>query len=1215
MKIVLFLGNRKQADAFNSMFAEMSMEDSTACWVDANTSWTNDYQKHLQKSDYVFLGIEFSAANPSFLMNLEKEVARQKVPFINLQGTRPNWETEVSVKIEELFQRYYRYNGTQNRRNFVTALQCMATDKASPEPEKIPLTAVYSPSGDLYSLAEYLQMLPKEKVKILYLFHREQWLNGETKIIDALLAESKRQNVAGIAMFCQFGALPELSYGGVGDIFQEISLQENNSIDVVVTLQQQSMTGMAGFEPQVLCNANIPVLQAYNLYVTEEKWDQNPEGMGITELGTQVILPELDGIVHTLPIAALDPDSAPKRSYIPIFERIEKTVAKARKWGYLRHIEKENKKVVIVLHNYPPKNSNIGTAAGLDTPESLYLLLHAMSKEGYRIGNIPNSSKELMEMILSAATNDRRYITEHQIKTAVGKMEDGQYIRFFTNLPSATKERMENDWGEAPGEVFHYDDFLLIPGIEFGNVFVTVQPPRGFGENPSAIYHSPDLPPPHHYLAYYEWLRSCWHADAVIHLGTHGSLEWLPGKGTGLSATCYPDISLRDLPDIYPYWITIVGEGIQAKRRGSACLIGHMSPPQTQAELYGKYDELRKKIDEYTAMKIHGGISEEMIAKIREIVAELELLPEEKYNEDIDEWLDIVHECLDDLTYLQIRTGLHILGNVPRNEALNNYLAMLTEVANGEVPSLPEILYNDLSFGIKDIYELRECKARAYFLRNEFIKYLASRHYKLPEIKDIEDWCIANGLTQDCAIKLAGIAEYMVNFLVPVLEKTSTEITNTIRSLDGEYIEPSLGGAPTSGCADILPTGRNFTSADPHGFPTENAYNLGKELAEQALERFIAEEGAYPESIGIILWATSQMRSYGQCLGEILYLLGVKPVWQKGSGRIIDLEVLSPETLARPRIDVTARISGLFRDTMPMSAALIDKAINLVADLDEEPEINYVRKHIEEDIETWTAEGLSKEEAFIEARWRVFGDPPGAYGTGIGKVLECKNWEGDDDLAQVYTTWSGYAFRPEERATDAKRAFTRRMSQIRLTIQNADNRESHLLNSDDYNAYHGGMNVTIRALTGNAPMSIMGDTSRRNRAVTRTIAEETDRLVRGEALNPKYIEGMKKHGYKGAQELANYISHLYQWDATTDVATDWMYERISETYVFDKEMRDWFREENPWAFERMAEVLLEAMHRGLWSLNEEYKEKLSEILLETEGDLEDIADNKFSNGE
>lgn len=1210
MKIVFFFGSRKQVRAFNTLLQEKGMFDSKSYWVSIDSSWAAEYRQAVIAADIVLFGAEPVSVGPLFMAGLRKTLQESATPFVMLHSGHLGWETEWSSTCETPLKEYYRYGGKVNRENLLAVLETK-NHEIIPKAQPVPLIGVYRPGQEPIALSDYChrELENDKRLRIVYLFHREQWLAGETEVMDALLAETERQGALGIAVFCQFGALPELHYEGVAGLFREIK-SESLGIDAVVTLQQQSMTGMAGFSLTSVLDANIPILQAYTLYTTEAEWDSNPDGMGVTELGTQVILPEADGVLHTLPVAALDPTRLEERAYIPVCERIEKTVRKAVKWGRLKHIKNADKKIVIVLHNYPPKNSNIGTAAGLDSPESLYRLLCNLREQGYVVDGLPGSSKALMTMILAAATNDRRYISDHQIETAVGKMKDGEYIRFFRTLPLKTTVRMEEDWGEAPGEVFHYDDFLLIPGIAMGNVFVTVQPPRGFGENMSAIYHSPDLTPPHHYLAFYQWLRDNWKADAVVHLGTHGSMEWLPGKGTGLSESCYPDLSLRELPDVYPYWITIVGEGIQAKRRGSACLIGHLSPPQTQAGLYGQYDTLRRLLDEYNTMKIQGGISEELTGKIRETVAALELLPEEVYQGEVEDWAEQVHERLDDLTYLQIRTGLHILGQVPQRDELNNFLAMLTEVANGDVPSLPETLYGALCKSTEATpEEQRAAKARAYELKSRFIELIALAHYLCPSRETIEQWLLKEDVDTEIAKDLFSIAVYVTDFLVPALAKTDSEITNTLRALQGEYIEPSLGGAPTSGCADILPTGRNFTSADPNSFPTENAYSLGITLAEQALEKFIAEEKIYPESIGIILWATAQMRSYGQCLGEILYFLGLKPIWQAGSGRITDLEVIPVEKLGRPRIDVTARISGLFRDTMPMSASLIEKAVNLVADLPESPEVNYIRKHIQEDVELWVAEGSTKEEAFKEARWRVFGDPPGAYGAGIGKVLEAKNWENDDDLAKVYTAWSGYAFRSEGHAIDGKRAFTRRLSEIRLTIQNADNRESHLLNSDDYNAYHGGMNVTVRALTGKAPMSIMGDTSRRNKATTRTIAEEAERLVRGEALNPKYIEGMKKHGYKGAQDMAGYVSHLYQWDATTSVATDWMYERIAETYALDPAMREWFKDVNPWALERLTEVLLEAIQRGLWQTTDERRQELAEILLETEGDLEEYGDN------
>ncbi len=1201
MKVLFLLTRQKDADEYALLTAAYDSLEVDCATVSAATRWDEMWERRVQAVGYVVLGLDPINLTAEFTAALQSSTQRNGVCVIALTAERLVWENEITEPKRRRFFQYFKYGGKVNRQYLVTALSNIEQDRDLPRPVEIPWQGVVV-EDEVISLAEYCRRhLPATpSPTVLFLFHREQWLRGETQIIDALCAETKRQGAYPIALFCQFGAIPAERYEGVGAVFTQIA--GGLPIDAVVTLQQQSMTGMEGFDPQVLLRAGVPVLQAYTLYTTEERWQQNPDGMGSAELGTQVILPEFDGVIHTNPVAALAQESGRERAYRPLAERIRMVVAKAIGWAKLRHVETAVKKVAIVLHNYPPKNSNIGSAAGLDTPASLYRLLREMEQEGYAVGGLPDSPEELMEMVLAVATNDRAWISESSLRLAQGKMSDATYIGYYQTFAASNQEELDAHWGNPPGDVLHFDDYLLIPGIAFGNIWVGVQPPRGFGENLSAVYHSPTLPPTHQYLAFYEWLRSGWCADAVIHLGTHGSMEWLPGKGTGLSETCYPDRSLRMIPDIYPYWITIVGEGIQAKRRGAACLIGHMSPPQEEAGLYGPYVQLARLVDEYRALAGRNAAPEELRQRIVAAASELDFsVPD---GEDEAEWIGRLHDRLEDLMYLQIRIGLHVLGHVPQGDEISTYLSMLTNEPNGEVPSLLQTFMETCADADGTDSETR--RARGRLLRDEWIQWLIAHDYDVTRAMQSE-WAENNGVLPASVSELQTLAEYIRKHIVPALRHTVWELTHTVQALDGKYIEPSLGGAPTSGNADILPTGRNFTSADPRTFPTEQAMDVGAVLAEQALERFIQEEGRYPESIGIILWATAQMRTYGQCLGEIFALLGVRPIRQAGNGKIVGLEVIPTSALGRPRIDVTARISGLFRDTMPSAARWVQQATDIVAKLDESTEENYVRKHLLEDIADLKASGLGEEEAWICARWRVFGDPPGAYGAGVGSVLETQNWETKEDLASVYARWSSYAVQEDGPAMAAEQAFALRLRCMEVTIQNADNRESHLLNSDDYNAYHGGLNASVEVARGKAPLAVMGDSSRRSAPVTRTIAEETDRLIRAEALNPKFIEGMKKHGYKGAMELANYAAHLYQWDATSDVAEDWMYHRLAQTYAFDEEMQAWWKKVNPWALKRLTEVLLEAWQRKLWEAPAEDVRMLQELLLSMEGELEDVS--------
>lgn len=1200
MKSVILLANKKWYEVMAKEW--MKFQDSphsVQIFLLSEGALSAALGKAIKEADRLLIGAE-SSAIPHDLIYLLNHRRQQGLKVIYLQGQAPA-ELQVDDDAEaKRLAAYYRYNGQRNRESLLQILSGDLPFEQWPEIDIVPLYGVYKNQKKYFTWGDYLAaeaVADKRSVNILLLFHREQWLYGNTAHIDAFLAECERQGCRGIALFCQFGANRELGYGGVAEVFREVVAQPELPIGAVITLQQQSMTGMPGFELDVVKRAGVPVLQAYSLYQEVACWEGSTLGLGTTELGTQVLVTEQDGILHTQPISGKSASDV--HSYEPIPERIQMTVAKAKNWAMLRTLSNSEKKVAIILHNYPPRNSNIGSAAGVDTPESLLALLRELRNEGYTVGDLPADSPGLMAMILAQATNDSAFLQEKQIASAPG-LQAESYRDFYHVLPEKTQEEMATHWGTAPGEKLVFGDKVLAPGIVLGNIFVGIQPSRGFAEDTSAIYHSPTLPPSHQYLAFYEWIRREWKASAVVHLGTHGSLEWLPGKGTGLSASCYPDAALRELPDIYPYWVTIVGEGIQAKRRGSACLIGHMSPPQEQAGEFGDYAVLRRLLTEYGETRRLGQSTQSLCEEIGTVAGRLAWdEPVADTERAWDDYAAVLHDRLDDLLYLEVRTGLHVLGKAPGTEAMRTYVAMLTEMSQGERKSLPEIL---AQANFPEDLTPREKKKKIYAWKDAILDIGIESDFSYTQTQwqhELQKMGIDSEITEE----VWELAAHLRDVIIPALRQIPNEIANTITALSGIYIEPSLGGAPTSGAADILPTGRNFTSLDPRTFPTENAYRIGQIMAEQAIEKYVQTEGEYPESIGIVLWATAQMRSYGQCLGEIFALLGVRPLRQGESGQITGLEVIPLEELQRPRIDVVARISGLFRDTMPTAAAWVDQAVRLVAELPESVHMNYVRKHVEEDL-AWARE-KGEEISFVEACWRVFGDPPGAYGAGVGAALETRAWQNKADLAEVYLQWSGYAFVENEEAVDARHLFPRRLQTVAMTIQNADNRESHLLNSDDYNAYHGGMNAAVETFRGNKPLAILADTSRRREVVTRTIAEETERLVRGEALNPKYIEGMQRHGYKGAQELANYVAHMYQWDATSDVASDWMYDQLFNTYVVDSKMQAWFNKVNPWALQRLAETFWEASARNLWAASDEQKELLTEILLRTEGELED----------
>ncbi|HWR30854.1 MAG TPA: cobaltochelatase subunit CobN, partial [Negativicutes bacterium] len=910
----------------------------------------------------------------------------------------------------------------------------------------------------------------------------------------------------------------------------------------------------------------------------------------------------------------------------PIIERMDLLARKAEKWARLRHKPNSKKKVAIIFHNYPPTNASIGNAAGLDSPASVLELLRRMQREGYDVGTLPEDSRILMNSLIACGTNDREFLGEKEANAFLGRLTAAEYQEWFNRLPSKPAAQLTHDWGTPPGNVFLHKDGLLVPGMQLGNIIVSVQPPRGFGEDPAKIYHSPDCAPTHHYLAFYGWLRESFGVDAVMHIGTHGSLEWLPGKATGLSGECYPELALGDLPNIYPYLITIVGEGMQAKRRGAACLIGHQTPPMSHAGVYEDLAEVERLVDEYWHYRLNQPEKLDQTAKQICAAATAANLNDAVKGpgeaEAFESYLERLHGYISDLKNMQIRVGLHILGNAPTGDTLVEYLLAMTRLDNGDIPSLFACVAAIKGYDYAELQDRQGERiagtARTYGAvldgvredcRN-LVKRLLETKFQLasvwPLLQRETEW-LQNAPTEQLS-PLHQVLAYLCGTLQQNLALTAQEMDNSIAALNGRFVEPGPAGAPTSGMADILPTGRNFYGVDPRTMPSPVAWECGKQLGDLLIERFVAEEGHYPEGIGVVMWSGANMRSRGQCIAQFLYFLGIRPIWQKSSGRVIGLEVIPLTELRRPRIDVTARISGLFRDSMPFATQWMDRAAAMAAAQDEPYEQNFVRKHIETETAELEQSGLTGKEAREQAGYRIFGCPPGSYGAGVGALLEAKNWESVDDIGKVYVRWGAYAYGAKAKGEFLPERFSRRLATMDVTVKNEDNREVNLLHSDDFNAYHGGMVAAVRSLRGSAPRSYCGDSSDRGRIVVRSLEEEFTRVFRGEAMNPKYIEGMKKHGYKGAADLAAVAAHCYDWDATSLVMENWMYETLAAKYALDPAMQEWMNEVNPWALRRIAEKLLEAQQRGMWEAKENTLDELRKLYLSIEGELEERSD-------
>ena len=959
-------------------------------------------------------------------------------------------------------------------------------------------------------------------------------------------------------------------------------LCRDHGADVIVTsalAAGSSDSDGEGWSVPGLDDLTIPVIQAPATSRSREQWGADDVGLSPFDVASGVAIPEFDGRVIGPTYAfkeVVDDGDLPGGEVVATRSDPERTARLARlavRTARLGRLPASERRIAIVLSAYPTNRARLGNAVGLDTPASAIGLLHALAGAGYDVARIPDHGDKLMDELAAGFTYDHTSLSEAQVRMAGGSLPTAAYEGWFSSLPSGTRADLEALWGPAPGEVYVHTDRLHFPGIDLGNVLVTIQPPRGFGADPIATYHAPDLPPPHHYLAFYRWLATplCeggWGADAVVHLGKHGTLEWLPGKALAPSAGCFPDLAIAELPFFYPFVVNDPGEGTQAKRRAHAVVVDHLPPPMTRADTYDDLARLEQVLDTYAQVQamdpdklpaLRGRLWDLLVQA--EIHRDLELGDAPPDEGAFDDLLLHVDGYLCALKDAQIRGGLHVLGQPPAGGALVDTVLSITRLPQAGLPSLRATVAAELGIDLGDGSRTEIDRVDAA-CRGRIEKLAANGWQTLPGDDTTLRW--------------------VADRLVPDLARTPDEITNLLGGLSGRRVPAGPSGAPSRGGAHVLPTGRNFYSVDPKAIPSPLAWAVGQALADRLIERHLDETGAYPRTVGLVLWGTAAMRTAGDDAAEALALIGVRPLWNIESQRVTGLEVIPLTELGRPRVDITLRISGFFRDAFPHVIDLLDDAVHLVGALDEPEADNPVRAAGTDDARLW-------------------GPPPGGYGSGIGAVLEQRSWRTDADLAEVYLAWSGFAYGRGRNGAADPDGMRRRFAAIEVAVKNQDNREHDIFDSGDYLQDHGGMVAAVRSLRGEAPKTWFGDSSDPAHPQVRSLKEEAARVVRSRVLNPRWIEAMQRHGYKGAFELAATVDYLFGYDATAHVVEDWMYERITDAYVASTAMRAFFAESNPWALRSIAERLIEAHDRGLWDASAEARQTLVDAVLEAEG--------------
>ena len=954
----------------------------------------------------------------------------------------------------------------------------------------------------------------------------------------------------------------------------------------------------AAHQPTPLDKWGKPVLQVVFSSSSKEGWAESDQGLSIRDLAMHVVLPEIDGRILSRAVSFKEEgvfDEATQSTpvkFTPVPDRIEFVARLAANWARLGHVPAKDKKTALILANYPNKDGRLANGVGLDTPASCTTLLQAMQQAGFDTEGAPRTSADLMDVLTNGITNALEGRTERR---GFESFSLSQFKQAFDGLPDVVKTAVITRWG-APEEDPHViDGNFRLALHRFGNQVVGIQPARGYNIDPKETYHDPDLVPPHHYFAFYFWLREQFKVDAVVHLGKHGNLEWLPGKALALSETCFPEAVLGPTPNIYPFIVNDPGEGAQAKRRTSAVIVDHLTPPLTRAESHGVAEELETLLDEYyLASGVDPRRLKALTRDILDAAGRHGLDKDIGITEEMDEDTRLArldaHLC--DLKELQIRDGLHVLGESPEGDLLTDLLAALVRVPRGNDArdnSLQRALAEDLGLDGFDplncdfsaewtgekpalLQELSDDPWRSHGDTVERLELLAHK-IVAGDVIAPDDW----GAT-------AAVLDELSHRIKPsVVQSGQSEITAVLTALSGGFVAPGPSGAPSRGRPDVLPTGKNFYSVDVRAVPTETAWRLGQHSASLVAERYFQEEGEWPTSLVLTCWGTANMRTGGDDIAQALALVGAKPVWEQGSGRVTGFEILKLSELGRPRIDVTLRVSGFFRDAFPHQMDLFDSAVRAVGALDEPPEANPVAAKMKREADQLVTEGVAAEDAQRRAGFRVFGSKPGAYGAGLQALIDEGIWEERGDFSEAFLTWGGFAYGGGAAGDGARGELETRLSGVDAVLHNQDNREHDLLDSDDYYQFEGGLAATVETLKGAAPKIYHNDHSRPERPVVRSLSEEIGRVVRGRAANPKWIKGVMRHGYKGAFEMVATLDYLFSFAATTRAVGDHHFDQLYEAYLDTAEVRDFLKEANPAGLNEMIARFEEAIDRGLWT--------------------------------
>lgn len=1179
-----------------------------------------------------------------FWEQIDKEIKEigTKVPVISL-GYDPSFfaYSSVSPRIVTTCQTYIVNSGEENYQNllrFIDRELLGGTSDVSP-PLDLPWEGIYHPDApgaftDIDEfLAWYTPRLPGGAPLIGLIFSRVTWASSNTAIEDTLIRSLEAQGLGVIPAFTYAIRDPNVGAKGMMYVIDQFFVRDGKiRIDAMIKLvpfllgtsRGDDYRGKTAAESgvELLTRLNIPVFHpVISMYKSIDQWR---ESTGLTlDTGWAVAMPEFEGVIEPVFIGASSSSADGEKPREPVPDRCDHVAARVKAWVMLKKKPVSERKVSFIFNNNPCANAeaNVGAASHLDSMESVAQILHRMKEAGYAV-NPPADGKELIETIMGKkAISEFRWTTVEDIVAKGGallQMDLATYLPHFTSLPPTVQNRVNAMWGEPPGMGMVYDNRILITGLSFGNASVHVQPKRGcYGARCDGsvckILHDPDCPPPHQYLATYQYIQKIFRADVVVHVGTHGSLEFLPGKGLGLSQDCFPDVAAGTVPYLYIYNADNPPEGTLAKRRSYATLVDHMQTTMTGSGLYEGLEELENLLTQYETAKIDPARAHALQHLIIDAITQNNLDKDLRLTHDMP-LADVVgkaHEVLSKIRNTQIQAGMHIFGEVPRGEKRVDFISSIVRYDAGDVSARRVVA---LAMGL-DFLELLNHQDR--YSDDRKASYGALLEHVDDSLRRFIGTVLADPKAPYDSVFSGPVSTELVRDLDHVRDRilrirdrldATRETDSLFNGFDGGYIPAGPSGLISRGHEDVLPTGRNFYSLDPHQVPTRAAWRVGQRLAESLIAKYNEEEGKLPGNVAFYWMAGDIMASDGEMFAEMFAMLGVEPVWLQ-NGQVKSFTITPLEKLGRPRIDITVRTSGILRDNFANCYELLDEAVTAVAALDEPVEQNYIRRHTLAAIEQ---DGMSLRDATL----RIFSSQPGTYSSGVNLAVLASAWKEEKDLADIFVAVNGYAYGKDITGKVAQEQLATSLSTVSVTFNKVQSDEYDLLGCCCYFGSHGGMTAAARHYSGGEVKPYYGDTREPEHIEVRDLADEIRRVVRTRLLNPKWIDGMKEHGYKGASDIMKRVTRVYGWEASTQEVDDWIFDDIAGTFVNNDEMRQFFEENNPHALEEIARRLLEAEQRGLWDADEEVLDELKRNYLEIESWMEDqISGGEYQGGD